>query len=242
MIYVAICDDNTKQVNIIKQYLFDYQRDTQCDLKIYHFMCGKELCESSVTYDLVFLRIEMEGMDGLETSKIFRQKQKRTQIIFVSGHLKHAVNSFEVHPFYFIMRPVTADAIYKVMNEYIEYFNDDISQNYILEFKGMRGPLLLNQTDIYMFEYIGNRRISIFTQDKKYVIRGGITEIINLVDPERFMSPFRGFLVNMQFVNRLNNGILYMKNGIEVPIAQKKLKEVQRFISSLNNKEKISIK
>lgn len=238
MIYVAICDDKPKQVNIIKQYLLDYQGDTRCELKIYHFMCGKELCESSVTYDLIFIGIEMSGMDGLETAKIFRHKQKRTQIVYVSSHSKYALNAFEVHPFYFIMRPVTANLIYKVMSEFMEYFNDDISQNHILEFNGMKGPLLLNQIDVYMFKYIGNRRISIFTHDKKYVVRGGITEITHLVDSERFISPFRGFLVNMQYVNRLNNGTLYMKNGIEVPVAQKKLKEVQKFISGLNNKAK----
>lgn len=235
MIYAAICDDKPKQVNIIKQYLLDYQRDTRCELKIYHFMCGKELCESSVTYDLIFIGIEMSGMDGLETAKIFRHKQKRTQIIYVSSHSKYAINAFEVHPFYFIMRPVTANVIYKVMNEFMEYFNDDIYQNNIVEFKGMKGPLLLDQKDIYMFKYIGNRRVAIFTKDKKYVVRGGITEIMHLVDSELFISPYRGFLINMQYVKSLSNCILYMQNSIEVPVAQKKLKEIQRFISCFNN-------
>lgn len=242
MIYVAICDDEQKQVNIIKQYLLDYQRDTQCELKIYHFVCGKELCESSDIYDLIFLGIEMNGMDGLETAKIFRCKQKQTQIVYISSHSKYAINAFEVHPFYFIMRPVTASIIYKVMNEFMEYFNNDIYQNHILEFNGMKGPLLLDQKDIYMFEYIGNRRVAIFTLDKKYVVRGGITEITHLVDPKLFISPYRGHLINMQYVKRLNNCIICMKNDIEVPVAQKKLKYIQKFINGLNNNAKISIK
>ena len=241
MIYVAICDDELKQVNIIKQYLLDYQIDTQCELKIYHFMCGKDLCESSITYDLIFLGIEMDGMDGLETAKIFRQKQKRTQIIFISDHSKYAINAFEVHPFHFIMRPVTDGVIFKVMDEFMEYFNYDISQNNILEFNGIKGPLLLDQTNIYIFEYIGNRRVAVFTQNEKYVIRGGIAEITQLVDSELFISPHRGFLVNMQYIKSLNNCVICMKNAMEVPIAQRKLREVQRFMSYLKSETKIKI-
>lgn len=241
MLYIAICDNMSNKVNEIKRYLLDYQKNNSCKIKIDCFICGEDLCDSSVTYDLVFLGLKMKRMDGLETAKLLRKKHRNTQIVYIAENSKFAVNAFEAHPFYFIVWPAADNIFFKVMNEFMEYFNYDNSHNNIIEFKGINGPLLLDQTNIYIFEYIGNRRVSVFTQSKKYVIRGGISEMTQLVDSEFFMSPHRSFLVNMQHVKSLNNYILYMKNDIEIPIAQRKLREVQRFLSCLKSETKIKI-
>lgn len=200
------------------------------------FLCGEDLCDSSVTYDIVFLGLKMKDMDGIVTARLLRNIHKGTQIIYIADYSRYAVKAFEAHPFYFIVWPATVGVIFKVMNEFIEYYN---SNSNIIEFKGTNGPLLLDQTNIYLFEYIENRRVAVFTQDKKYVIRGGIIEITQLVDADLFMSPHRGFLVNMQYVKSLNDCILCMRNDVEMPISQRKLREVQRFISYMRSKIKI---
>ena len=61
--------------------------------------------------DLVFLDIEMPEMDGLRLAERIREIRPKTDIVFVTGHPRFAVDSWSVHPAGYLLKPVTREAL-----------------------------------------------------------------------------------------------------------------------------------
>lgn len=231
MINVAVCDDETNIVEQIKNYLINYQSEKKFQFNIGTFFNGEELLESKIVFDLIFLDIEMNGIDGIRAAGILMQRFRKTKIVYISSHSELALACYAVHPFDFIEKPLSNDKILNVLNEFMTYLSDLPNEYTIIEFKGVNGPLLLEPRNIFVLEYTGNRRVTIYTSDKKYEVRGSLYEVIKLIPSDSFTSPHKSFIINMEYVKSQDKFTLFMTNNIEVPIAQKKIKEFQKELS-----------
>jgi len=65
--------------------------------------------------DILFLDIEMDGMSGIDIAKKLSENNISTQVIFVTAHDSHAVQAFEVEAFDYIMKPLSQERIYSVL-------------------------------------------------------------------------------------------------------------------------------
>ena len=225
MYQIAICDDDEDIIALIKEAVSEYSAANSIGFEISSFSSGELLVESPNTYDLIFLDIEMSGIDGIKTANLIRPKARRSRIVYVTNHSELALQSYSVHPFDFVVKPFKKERIAVVLSELIKYITDTSDTDPVVQLKGMDGPLLLSLKSIYAFEYTGNRRITVYTESETHCIKGSLSDIISLINSESFTSPHKSFIVNMEHIDKLTGFTLYTTNGLEVPIAQKKLKE-----------------
>lgn len=66
--------------------------------------------------DIVWLDIEMSGMNGLELAAEIKKKSPFTNIVFVTGHPEYAIDGFSLHVSGFVLKPVTEA---KLLNEIV---------------------------------------------------------------------------------------------------------------------------
>ena len=55
---------------------------------------------------IVFLDIEMPGINGIDAAKHFQEKYDRLNVIFVTGHIEYSFAAHGVHPSGFLVKPV----------------------------------------------------------------------------------------------------------------------------------------
>ena len=88
---------------------------TEIDPEGHHIAgCDPEGSLSSVEQekpDIVWLDIEMPGMNGLETAAKIKQVSPDTNIVFVTGFPDYAVDAFGMHVSGFVLKPATADRL-----------------------------------------------------------------------------------------------------------------------------------
>ncbi len=83
IVNIAICDDNIEHINILEKYLFEISNiKIECDA----YQSGESLVnaykKNIERYDVVFLDMEMEELNGIETANLIREFDEHT-IIFI---------------------------------------------------------------------------------------------------------------------------------------------------------------
>ncbi|MDO5559845.1 MAG: LytTR family DNA-binding domain-containing protein [Oscillospiraceae bacterium] len=231
MIRIAICDYERETVKKIENTVHDYQYKLRSQFEIHTFLDSRDLISCHCKFDLIFLDIEMPDIDGIKAAKKIREKDKKVKLVYAADHSEYAVNAFTVHPFDFAVKPLDPPKIRAILDEYIKYtVQQDEEKKVTLKTSG--GTIVFSLGDIIAFEYIDNRRILVHTTSKSEEIRGSISEILQTINCEYFVSPHRSFIVNLREVNKIDDYIIYMSNGLQIPAAQKRLKEFQNMLNS----------
>ena len=77
MIHIAICDDEKHMSDHVKSFVSDFFRKKNREISLRMFSIGEELLNYNGQIDILFLDIQMEDMDGMETARKLRADQYR---------------------------------------------------------------------------------------------------------------------------------------------------------------------
>ncbi|MDN4503322.1 LytTR family DNA-binding domain-containing protein [Alteromonadaceae bacterium BrNp21-10] len=81
--------------------------------------------------DLVFLDIQMPGMNGFELLQFLHNKQHKIPVIvFVTAFDSYAIKAFEVHAMDYVLKPVDDDRLMSAVNKVVHYFSAQQQQLY----------------------------------------------------------------------------------------------------------------
>lgn len=125
---IAVCDDEKIIVDDIAAKL-----TSQCgDCRIIKFFSGEQLLESTFDFDMIFLDIEMNGIDGLNTANALRKMGYNGVIIFLTSHLEYMQEAFKVGAFRYLEKPIDnekfneafSNARYDILNTEHIIFNE----------------------------------------------------------------------------------------------------------------------
>lgn len=121
MIHVAICDDDKTFTKSIAQLLRVAAAGQGIDIDYELFFDGSELVraitEQQMCFDLIYLDIEMEGIDGIHASQTLRDAELPALIVYISAHEEYWKELFCTSPFRFLSKPVEETAFRTVFSE-----------------------------------------------------------------------------------------------------------------------------
>ncbi len=220
MIDIAICDDDKNIIEQIKKYIEEYDA---CRSTISTYNCGEQLLSYKKKFHIIFLDIDMAGIDGIETAKRIREYDKTVKIIYITNFTDYVNLAFEVHAFAYLNKPIKKEQIYTQLNEAIAYLEDREGEE-LIEFITLEGVVRLAPKDIYYFEYI-NRRVKIKTFNNSYMLKENITTVAKRMDRYGFLMPHKSFTVNLFYVKSIKGYDIFMMDGSIIPLSQKKSSE-----------------
>ena len=106
MIRIAICDDEASQAREIARIVGNFFQKQEIAHRIDLFSSGEALLKDQEFIDVVFLDIQMGGIDGIETAQELRNRDTRTVLFFITSYSQHIMRSMTIHPFAFLVKPV----------------------------------------------------------------------------------------------------------------------------------------
>lgn len=220
MIKVAICDDDkqicSKLIAIVKEYFADIGRPVW----VAEFTSGLKLLKANIRFDVIFLDIDMPGLNGIETAKKLRNWDVNSKIVYVTNYSKYASCAYKVHAFDYVEKPVRENRIFNVLKEVIHYLDNSIEKQKFA-FTTEKGVLTLELDDIYYFEYM-SRRVLINTSQGEYIVTYSLKELYEKFNKYNFESPHKSFIINMLHIKRIKGFDILMENGGTIPLAQKR--------------------
>ena len=109
---IAICDDE----EIIREQIKELIEKEIPGICAGLCETGDALLAAGKQFDIVFLDIQMEGTDGIETAKRLRQRDEDTILIFITGIREYVFQAFDVAAFHYLLKPIEEDKFREVFH------------------------------------------------------------------------------------------------------------------------------
>lgn len=128
---ILICDDEYTNLEILKKHIMEYTAAHCIKADIYATTSPKEIFESSTSYDLAFLDIQMPDIDGISVAKELKNRNQKVVIFFVTAFDEYQDEAMDLHAFRFFDKPLNIERLYSGLNRAIEYLNESYIDVYI---------------------------------------------------------------------------------------------------------------
>jgi len=231
LLQIAICDDNIPTCALVEDILLKCKKTMTLNLHIDVFYSGTALIEyldAGNVYDLIFLDIEMDSVNGIEAGKHIRSslEDHSTEIVYISGSNSYDRQLFAVQPLDFIPKPVKEDAVINVLT-------------IALKRKGRLGNVFQYQKEgaifkipiekILYFESKG-RKVEITTTTDVDEFYGTLKSIAERVPKQQFVQINRYMIINYQHATRITSDEVTLSNGKSYSIGRSKKEELVSFM------------
>lgn len=213
---IAICDDDVKMRRFLQQVI----TDSVISCTVEEFVNGAELLQNYRGYDILFLDIDMPGINGIETAGRIRRTDRRVKIIYVTGYQDYMSRSFAVHPFSFLIKPVEKEEIIRQLKEALLYSEKE-EKGIPLRIQTTEGVEEIMISDLYYLEY-QSRKLRFVLRHGEFMVRGKISEYVKRLAPYGCISPHKSFIVNLYHVKAIRGYEIIMMNGDMIPLSQKR--------------------
>ncbi len=222
MIHIAICDDEKHMSDHIRAMVSDFFRKKNREIYFRTFSSGEELLSYDGQIDILFLDIQMNGMDGMETARKLRASKFRGFLIFITVLKEMVFQSFEVQAYDYLVKPVYDKQFEKTM-ERLYASMQNASEDSLLVQKGYEGRII-REEEIVFCEII-DRKIYLNLASGEVVDYYERIENLETKLGSHFFRCHRSYLINLKHLKGYKNGTACMDNGKEVPVSRLRSKE-----------------
>lgn len=225
MLRIAICDDEEFWLNEISNRISECLNLIKVQFYIETFANGENLITNGLSYDVVFLDVQMNNINGIEIGEIIRKTNKDLLIVFVSAIIDYAPKGYQVDAFRYLLKVSLNDELPKAIDDIIRKLNIN---NQIFKFKQGTEEIEIPLNNILYFEIL-NRKLLIHTinYDIPVIeINKSLTEVISNIDSSCFVKAQKSYLVNMCYILQIKNYFIYLINGINIKASQKNYKSI----------------
>lgn len=229
---IAICDDE-------KKFTDDFKRITDklyksLDMIVDTYSEGAELLRSfkNRAYDLVFLDIEMPGMDGITLAEKLREISEEVSIVFLTGHIEYAIQGYEVNALRYLTKPADENKVKDVIDRVMKKTEGEK----LLWIKTDEGEMKVRLSDVIFLE-AQNQNVLINTAENSYSVRGNMSDYEERLSSEGFFRIHRGYLVPLAKIERISGKEVIMEDGTALPISRSKVNSLKDMLFSYVSRE-----
>lgn len=228
---VAIVEDEDIWADTISDYLKVFQKDN-CDynFSVKRYRDGDEIVEHyNGDYDLIFMDIEMQFMNGMKAAEIIRAKDDAVEIIFVTNMAKYAIDGYKVKAMDYVLKPMQ----YTTFSESLKRVLKGLEQK-------EEKFICINQKDgvekigIPQIRYIESHghRLSFYLHDRIVeTTTYSMKEMEKSLEPEGFSRCNSGCLVNLRYVKGFKNGMVTIGDE-QISVSRSKRQEFMEALLS----------
>ena len=222
MIHIAICDDEKHMSDHIRAMASDFFRKKNREIQLRTFLSGEELLNYDGQIDILFLDIQMNGMDGLETARKLRAGKFRGVLIFITVLKEMVFQSFEVQAYDYLVKPVDEKQFGKTM-ERLYASMQNTSEDSLLVQQGYERRIV--PKDEIVFCEVIDRKIYLNLASGEVVDYYERIENLETKLGSHFFRCHRSYLINLKHLKGYKNGTACMDNGKEVPVSRLRSRE-----------------
>lgn len=223
MIKIAVVDDEEKERNIVTSYIERYYNGDRQKYDVTLFERAETfLVNYKSDYDVVFMDIELPGMDGMQASEELRKIDPVVTLIFITNMAQFAVKGYSVNAMDFVVKPLSYyDFSLKMKRAETAVASREgtdivVSERYKITRISSKDLLYAEVKGHYLYYH---------TQEGIYCGYGKISTLESQLEGLGFMRCNNCYLINQRFIKSVTGFIVTMVNGDELTVSRSRKKQ-----------------
>ncbi|SHH72875.1 LytR/AlgR family response regulator transcription factor [Clostridium grantii] len=228
MLNIAICDDEKKELEIIYSLVSKNLTDIDQQFKINYFDEGEDLIEHMDSfkelYDIIFLDIYMKFSNGIDIAKRIREFDKECKIIFITSSKEHAIDSYDVKALHYILKPINEEKLFNAIKTAIDSLKKERKEIVITNKKGTY-RVIYNEI---LHAESKARLVNIYLKSGKIItFYSKLQDFFESLEDERFLKSHKSFIVNMDYITKIENASITIINDKKIPISNSNIQAIK---------------
>lgn len=217
MLDLVICDDEKTFRNDLKEIAGTELELCGIPYRLTEFARGEDLVAALPPHDetIIFLDIEMDGMDGMDAARKIRETNKTAVIVFVTSYSDYVFQGYEVQAFNYILKPYLKERIVTVLHEALK--QAEISEEKYFLIEQRNGSIRLPMSSIQYF-ISDKRSVTAVTEENSYSFYEKLDDV-SLGLPDCFVRSHNRYLINLNHLWSID-GNTAMVNGRSLPVSR----------------------
>ncbi len=208
-----------------------------------------------LTPDIVFLDVQMPGMNGFEVAREAISRQTAAEIVFVTAYDQYAIEGFKVDAVDYLLKPVDLQRLEQALQRARRRLqpaapipNEDLERivKLVTERQSRRERLAVKVGERFMLVDADDLIYASLADDVITVVTSSLTGTSNYrtldelqahLDPGVFWRVHRSYLVNINKIKEIvpwfsRNYILKMNDGkaTEIPVSRSQTKRLREYL------------
>ena len=166
--------------------------------------------------DLIFLDIQMPGLNGLQFIKTLQQPP---MIIFVTAYSEHAVEGFELNAVDYLLKPVSFERFMKACNKAYERFSlqqktpvKDDKPGYFFVYVEYNQVKITVEEILYIEGMKDYAKIYLSSSNRPVITKMSLKNIEEKLSGYRFVRIHKSYIVSADKVTAINRDLICIGN------------------------------
>ena len=207
---ILICDDDTLIIEQLKKYIESYfeSNHLKCP-ELVSFTSGEALLTDKGEKDIVFLDIEMPGMNGIYVGNELKKANRNVIVFVVTSYSEYLDEAMRFHVFRYLSKPIDKQRLFRNLKDALDLYHSMTVQVPIETRQGVHNVPI---SSIIMVETQG-KKVIVHTTARDYESIHTMQYWLDQLPVNRFFQTHRSFIINYEHITNFDHMLVHLSNG-----------------------------
>ena len=232
MLKIAICDDESLFTEELRELISGYMTEKGPAFEIDTYSSGEALIELGikvVQYNVVFLDINMEKVDGIKTAEMIRKVSREVFIVFVTAYVDYSLEGYQFDVVRYLLKGNAnfQSKINECMDAIFDKMNYSVAKRKF-DFKEGSKEISLERL-LYIESNLHRLEFHVMEDTEKvYTMYETLNVLDDMLSENGFIRTHQSYLVNAKHIKNVVRCKVILSNGVELSVPKVRYTEVRK--------------
>lgn len=207
---ILICDDDALMIEQLCKYLKNYFENNHLKCpEIACFSNGEALLADKSDKDILFLDIEMPGMNGIYVGNELKKQNEHIIIFIVTSYSEYLDEAMRFRVFRYLSKPLDKQRFFRNMKDAVDLYN---TMTFKLPIETKQGVHILPASSIIAVEAQG-RKVIVHTTLRDFESTHNMQYWLEKLPKNCFFQTHRSFIINFEHVTDFDHSLIHLAHN-----------------------------